>query len=71
MLDKFLFPRSSTFDNIIFQMCQKGLITEAIELTKKIVAKSFVPGARAWETLLLNSGLGYSETTLLGLLDTN
>ena len=28
MLEKCLFPRSSTFDNIIFQMCQKDLFTE-------------------------------------------
>ncbi|RDY14614.1 Pentatricopeptide repeat-containing protein, mitochondrial, partial [Mucuna pruriens] len=73
MLEKCLFPRSSTFDDIIFLMCQKGLIAEAMELTKKIVAKSFVPGARAWEALLLNSGseIGYSETTFCGLLGPN
>ncbi|KAG2404563.1 Pentatricopeptide repeat-containing protein [Vigna angularis] len=48
------------------EMCQKGLIAEAIELTKKIVAKSFVPGARTWEALLLKSGFkqGFSETTV-------
>jgi len=70
MLEKCFFPRSSTFDHIIFQMCQKGLIAEAIELTKKIVGKSFVPGARAWEALLLKSGskLGFSKTTFSGLL---
>ncbi|KAL9314364.1 hypothetical protein ACSQ67_019816 [Phaseolus vulgaris] len=69
MLEKSFFPRSSTFDHIIFQMCQKGLIVEAIELTKKIVAKSFVPGARAWEALLKSgSKLGFSETTFSGLL---
>ncbi|KAL9315240.1 hypothetical protein ACSQ67_016241 [Phaseolus vulgaris] len=70
MLEKCFFPRSSTFDHIIFQMCQKGLIAEAIELTKKIVGKSFVPGARAWEALLLKSGskLGFSKTSFSGLL---
>ncbi|KAL2332286.1 hypothetical protein Fmac_019867 [Flemingia macrophylla] len=73
MLEKCLFPRTSTFDNIVFQMCQKGLTDEAMELTQKIVAKSFVPGARAWEALLLNSlsRAEYSETTFSGLLDTN
>ncbi|KAK7374025.1 hypothetical protein VNO80_07448 [Phaseolus coccineus] len=70
MLEKCFFSRSSTFDHIIFQMCQKSLIAEAIELTKKIVAKSFVPGARAWEALLLKSGykLGISETTFSGFI---
>ena len=70
MLEKCLFPRSSTFDNIIFQMCQKDLFTEAMELTKKVVAKSFLPGASTWEALLLNSGskLGYSKATFSGLL---
>ncbi|KAK7395021.1 hypothetical protein VNO78_15562 [Psophocarpus tetragonolobus] len=73
MLDKCSFPRSSTFDNIIFQLCQKGLIAEAMELTKNFVAKSFVPGARTWLALLLNSGSGleYSETTFSSLLGRN
>ncbi|XP_027353200.1 pentatricopeptide repeat-containing protein At2g38420, mitochondrial [Abrus precatorius] len=73
MLEKCLYPRSSTFDNIIFQMCQKGLCTKAVELTKKIVAKGFAPGTRAWEALLLISGseLRYSETTFSGLLSPN
>ena len=53
MLEKSFNPRSSTFDNFILQMCKKGLITEALELMKKIAAKSFAPAARAWEALVL------------------
>lgn len=71
MLDKCFYPRSSTFDAIIVHMCQKGLITEAVAwMDKIVVTKSFAPGARAWEALLLNSGseLTYSETTFAGLL---
>ncbi|RZB52981.1 Pentatricopeptide repeat-containing protein, mitochondrial [Glycine soja] len=57
MLKKCLFPRSSTFDDIILHLCAKRTcFTEAMELTKKMVAKSFVPGSSTWEALLFNSG---------------
>ncbi|KAG4936974.1 hypothetical protein JHK85_051893 [Glycine max] len=57
MLEKCLFPRSSTFDDIILHLCAKRTcFTEAMELTKKMVAKSFVPGSSTWEALLFNSG---------------
>lgn len=70
---KCLYPRSSTIYNIIYEMCQKGLVTEALELMEKFSAKSFPPGARAWEALLLNSGakLNYSEAILADLVKAN
>ncbi|KAL2958129.1 hypothetical protein AAZX31_18G190900 [Glycine max] len=74
MLEKCLFPRSSTFDDIILHLCAKRTcFTEAMELTKKMVAKSFVPGSSTWEALLFNSGckVGYSETTFSRLLGPN
>ncbi|XP_054784979.1 pentatricopeptide repeat-containing protein At2g38420, mitochondrial-like isoform X2 [Prosopis cineraria] len=73
MLEKCLYPRSSTIYNIIYEMCQKGLVTEALELMEKFSAKSFPPGARAWEALLLNSGakLSYSEAILADLVKAN
>lgn len=69
MSEKCFYPRSSTFDSIILHLCQKGLIGDATVLMNKIVAKSFVPGAKVWEAMLLNSGseLTYSETTFVGL----
>ena len=74
MLEKCLFPRSSTFDDIILHLCAKRTcFTEAMELTKKMVAKSFGPGSSTWEALLFNSGckVGYSETTFSRLLGPN
>ncbi|XP_028767558.1 pentatricopeptide repeat-containing protein At2g38420, mitochondrial [Neltuma alba] len=73
MLEKCFYPLSSSLDNIIYEMCQQGLFTEALELMKKFLAQSFAPGARAWEALLLNSGgeLNYSETTLADLVKAN
>ncbi|MED6156512.1 hypothetical protein PIB30_014908 [Stylosanthes scabra] len=72
MLEKCFYPRSSTFDDIIVQMCQKGLIAEAFELMKKVAAKKIVPGARAWEALLLNSTseFSYSQASFSELLRT-
>jgi hypothetical protein len=51
-------------------MCQNGLVTDSVALMNKIVAKSFVPGVKVWETLLLNLGstVTYTETTFVELL---
>ena len=71
ILDKFFCPQCETFDEVIFGLCQKGLVCKAMELMQKIIGKNIAPGAMAWEALLLSSGskLFFSETILAGLVN--
>ena len=68
MLEKFFCPRCETFDEIIFGLCQKGLVCKAMELMQKIIEKNVAPRAMAWEALLLSSGsnISFSVTILAG-----
>ncbi|XP_004305097.1 PREDICTED: pentatricopeptide repeat-containing protein At2g38420, mitochondrial-like [Fragaria vesca subsp. vesca] len=58
MLDKFMCRRCSAYDDVIYGLCQRGLVCKAMDLLLKMVDKNVVPGARAWEALLLSSGTG-------------
>ena len=66
MLEKFFCPLYETFDEVIFGLCQKGLVCKAMELTQKIIENNVALGAMAWEALLLSSGsnLSFSKTIL-------
>ena len=68
MLEKFFCLLYETFDEVIFGLCQKGLVCKAMELMQKIIEKNVAPGAMAWEALFLSSGsnLSFSETILGG-----
>lgn len=71
MLDKVLVRFCSSFDEVIYGLCQRGLVCKAMELLKKMVDKNVAPGAKAWEALLLSSGSEPSleETTWTGLVE--
>ncbi|KAM1801714.1 hypothetical protein FF1_033046 [Malus domestica] len=71
MLDKVIVHFCSSFDKVIYGLCQRGLVCKAMELLKKMVAKNVAPRSKAWEALLLSSGSEPSleETTWTGLVE--
>ncbi|RXI01526.1 hypothetical protein DVH24_014875 [Malus domestica] len=56
MFDKVIVHFCSSFDEVIYGLCQRGLVCKAMELLKKMVAKNVAPRSKAWEALLLSSG---------------
>ncbi|KAL6337777.1 hypothetical protein AAG906_037371 [Vitis piasezkii] len=70
MLDKYFSCWCSTFDEIICELCQRGLVCKALQLVNKMVRKTIAPGARAWEALLLGSvEFSFAETSLTELVN--
>lgn len=70
MLDKYFSCWCFTFDEIICELCQRGLVCKALQLVNKMVSKTINPGPRAWEALLLSSvELTSTESTLTELVN--
>ncbi|XP_057972297.1 pentatricopeptide repeat-containing protein At2g38420, mitochondrial [Malania oleifera] len=71
MLDKCWVPKSSMVDDIICGLCENHLACKAIDLLETVVGRNAVPGARAWESLLVDSTfqLASAETLLTNLIN--
>ena len=69
MLDKNFDHWCSTFDEIICELCHRGLVCKALQLVSKMVSKTIAPGARAWDALLGSVELSFAETILTELVN--
>ncbi|XP_059642831.1 pentatricopeptide repeat-containing protein At2g38420, mitochondrial [Cornus florida] len=70
MLEECCIPHSSTIDEIVCGLCQRGLVCNAMELLEEMVGKDVAPGIRAWEALILGFGYNpsFEETAFMDLM---
>lgn len=69
MLDRYSAHWCSTFDELVCELCKRGLVCKALQLVNKMVSKTIAPGARAWEALLGSVELSFAETILTELVN--
>lgn len=68
VLDKCFVPESLVLDNVVCDLCQRGLVCKALELLSKMISKSVSPGDGVWKALLSGSKLDFAGTTFIDLV---